>query len=45
MLALKPKVENVPDIQVEVVPDFMKLPPNVVPDGRRHRRRQELQGA
>jgi hypothetical protein len=28
MLALKPKAENVPDIPVKVVPDFMKLPPN-----------------
>jgi hypothetical protein len=28
MLTLKPKAENVPDIPVKVVPDFMKLPPN-----------------
>ena len=28
MLALKPKAENVPDIPVKVVPDFMKMPPN-----------------
>lgn len=28
-LRLKPKAENVPDIEVEVVPDFLKMPPNM----------------
>jgi sugar lactone lactonase YvrE len=27
--SLKPKAENVPDIPVEVVPDFMKMAPNI----------------